>query len=157
MPLCACTVDTVGCPHTRTPPNSAIKRLRLPARLPASPEHAKHVFMSQALILAGKLASGGAVCGWMAFLHPFWQEKGAFPKLHQTSSAPGFKLLLCQQMMLQCQILPGGCGGACWWVGLIAMVCMPMQGVASLRPRCKLSPPDLAQSCGTRVCVFQNL
>mgnify|MGYP007131716242 CR=1 FL=1 len=70
--------STDGRPHTRAPPNSAIKRLRLSACHPASAEHAKHVFMSQALIPAGKMASGGAVCGWMAVLHPFWLKREVF-------------------------------------------------------------------------------
>jgi len=85
------------------------------ACLPVFPGHEKDVVMSQSLRFAEKLASGGAVCGSGAVLHPFWQEKGENSKLPQMISTPGLKLLLGRQLMLQCQNLRGGAGGACWW------------------------------------------
>eukprot|EP00983_Pelagomonas_calceolata_P092261 1157645-Pelagomonas_calceolata.AAC.9 len=61
------------------------------------------------------------------------QEKGGFSNLHHMTSAPGLQLLLGYLIMLRCQILRWGTGGACWWGDPSGRVCKPMQEVTLLR------------------------
>jgi len=58
--------------------------------------------------LRGLLRAAQSLCCSQIFT--FWQGNGAFPNLHQVAAAPGLKLLLCHETMLQCQNVQGGRG-----------------------------------------------
>eukprot|EP00983_Pelagomonas_calceolata_P117975 1160460-Pelagomonas_calceolata.AAC.2 len=44
---------------------------------------------------------------------PFWRNRGGLLNSHNMTSAPGLELLLGHPIMLQCEILHEGPGGAC--------------------------------------------
>eukprot|EP00983_Pelagomonas_calceolata_P069462 1150370-Pelagomonas_calceolata.AAC.3 len=52
------------------------------------------------------------------------------------TSAPGLRLLLGLQIMLQCQILHGMVKEACWWGDPLGRACKLMQEVRTHHNRC---------------------
>eukprot|EP00967_Tisochrysis_lutea_P070978 scaffold93986_cov19-Tisochrysis_lutea.AAC.1 len=76
----------------RPPPNCVTELFIHPAYIIVCPEHTRTWNLinnkPQVLRFAGKLASGGAVCGSEAVLHPFWQNK---VDLQTCTNRPSFR------------------------------------------------------------------
>eukprot|EP00983_Pelagomonas_calceolata_P062744 1147417-Pelagomonas_calceolata.AAC.3 len=83
------------------------------------------------------------VCALRASSGP--EKFGGFSNLLQMTRTPEFKLLLGRLIILGCQILRGGTGGACWWGDPSGQVCKPMQDKRH-RIATTASPGDLRTS-----------